>query len=274
MARHNELAGQSAVVTGASSGIGRAIAERLGAEGLFVVLAGRDEASLAQSAQRITESGGRALAVATDLRSAAAVQGLVDECLRETGRLDVFVNCAGVMYLGTIVDAELDQWRTMLDTNVFALLVGCQAAIKAMRAGGRAGHIVNLSSVAALSPSSGVYGATKHAVNVITETLRAELLNDPIKVTTIMPGVTATNMARHMDPTVVQGFIAMSGVDAEFRPGERLPEEVLEKGQAALNELMIKPDDVAESVMFALKSPVGVHIAEIVVRPNKDLDIG
>jgi len=274
MTQLSQLVGQSAVVTGASSGIGRAIAERLGAAGALVVLAGRDEGALEQCAQHVVDAGGRALVVATDLRSASAVQGLADECVRETGRLDIFVNCAGVMYLGSIVDADPEHWKSMLDTNVFALLVGCQAAVRAMRASGHGGHIVNVSSVAALNPSSGVYGATKHAVNVITETLRAELVNDPIKVTTIMPGITATNMARHMNPAVVEGFIAMSGIDAEFRPGEKLPDEVLEKGQEVLDELMIKPDDVAEAVMYAVTRPGRVHVAEIVVRPNKDFDLG
>jgi NADP-dependent 3-hydroxy acid dehydrogenase YdfG len=162
----------------------------------------------------------------------------------------------------------------MFDTNVLTLLVGCQAAVKAMRAGGHPGHIVNISSVAALGPTSGVYGATKHAVNVITETLREELLNDAIQVTSIMPGITATNMARSMDPAMIAGFVAMSGVDVEFQQGEKLPDDVIEKAQEVLNEIMIKPDDVADAVMFAISRPAGVHIAAIVVRPNKDFDLG
>jgi NADP-dependent 3-hydroxy acid dehydrogenase YdfG len=156
---------------------------------------------------------------------------------------------------------------------VFSLLVGCQAAVRAMRASGNPGHIVNISSVAALNPESGVYGATKHAVNVITNTLRAELIDDPIQVITVMPGLVATNIGRNVDPAIVAGLVAMSGLEAEVVPGERLPDAVLEAAQAALGEIMIRPEDIAEGVFFAVSQPPGVHIAEIVIRPNKDFEL-
>jgi NAD(P)-dependent dehydrogenase (short-subunit alcohol dehydrogenase family) len=91
-----ELSGQAAVVTGASSGIGRAIAERLGAAGAFVVLTGRDELALQQSAKKIVEAGGQADVVVADVRDDGVIQDLVDRAVSATGRLDVFVNCAGV----------------------------------------------------------------------------------------------------------------------------------------------------------------------------------
>src|SRR5260221_8626604 len=116
----------------------------------------------------------------------------------------------------------------MLETNVLALVVGCKAAVQAMRACGSEGRIVNISSVAALEPTSGVYGATKHAVNVISNTLRLELLDDTIQVTSIMPGVIATNIARTLDPEVLRSIAALSGLDAEIHPGERIPDDVLE----------------------------------------------
>lgn len=268
-----DLQGRTAVVTGSSSGIGRAVAERLASEGVFVVLSGRDAKSLQECAQRIGDAGGKSVAVVTDIRDAKAVQGLVDTALKETGRLDIFVNNAGVSYLGNILDAEPESWTNMLETNVFSLLVGCQAAVRAMRASGNPGHIVNISSVAALNPDSGVYGATKHAVNVITNTLRAELADDPIQVVTVMPGLVATNIGRNVDPAIVAGLVAMSGLEAEVRPGERLPDEVLQAAQAALGEIMIRPEDIAEGVYFAVSQPPGVHIAEIVIRPNKDFDL-
>jgi len=268
-----DLQGRTAVVTGSSSGIGRAVAERLASEGVFVVLSGRDAKSLKECAQRIGDAGGKSVAVVTDIRDAKAVQGLVDTALKETGRLDIFVNNAGVSYLGNILDAEPESWTNMLETNVFSLLVGCQAAVRAMRASGNPGHIVNISSVAALNPDSGVYGATKHAVNVITNTLRAELADDPIQVVTVMPGLVATNIGRNVDPAIVAGLVAMSGLEAEVRPGERLPDEVLQAAQAALGEIMIRPEDIAEGVYFAVSQPPGVHIAEIVIRPNKDFDL-
>ncbi len=269
-----DLANKTVIVTGSSSGIGRAIAETIGAQGAHVYLTGRDRGALDASAIKIKESGGTASVVTLDVRDAAQIRALVAQAVSETGRLDVLVNNAGVSYLGTILGADAEQWRTMLDTNVFALLVGCQAAVEAMRKGGHPGHIVNISSVAALDPASGVYGATKHAVNVICNTLRAELHDDPIKVTSIMPGLVATNIGRNVDPELIRGIVAMSGIAHEFVPGERLPDEVLEKAQATLSEIMIRPEDIANAVLYAVTEPFDVHVTDIVVRPNKNANLG
>jgi NADP-dependent 3-hydroxy acid dehydrogenase YdfG len=136
----------------------------------------------------------------------------------------------------------------------------------------RTGGGLNVSSVAALRPDSGVYGATKHAVNVITNTLRQELLDDPIQVTSIMPGLVATNIGRNASPELLAGVVAMSGIDAEIVPGQRLPDDVLEAAQSVLSDVMIAPEDVADAVLFAVTRPAHVHIPEIVIRPNKDFD--
>jgi len=266
-------AGRTAVVTGASSGIGRAIAERLGADGAHVVLGGRTESPMKGSAARIEAAGGGATVVVGDVREPDVVQGLIDVAVAETGHLDILVNNAGIADFGSILGGDVEHWRAMFDTNVVALLAGCQAGVRAMRTQGTAGHIVNISSVAAQDPSSGVYGATKHAVNVISRTLRLELLDDPIKVTTVMPGVVATNMARALDPSVLAAIVALSGLDIDVTPGERVPDEVLESAQVALSDFAAKPEDVAEAVAFAVSQPPGVHVAEIVVRPNKDLQL-
>jgi NADP-dependent 3-hydroxy acid dehydrogenase YdfG len=268
-----DLSGRTAVVTGASSGIGRAIAERLGGAGATVVLAGRTEAAMKEAADRIAAAGGSAKVVTCDVRDPAAVQGLVDAAVDATGRLDVMVNNAGLSHPEPIVEADVEGWRAMLETNVLALLVGCQAAVKAMRACGATGHIVNISSVAALRPDSGVYGATKHAVNTICNSLRRELENDPIQVVSIMPGAIATNFARNFDPEFLQGMVAMTGIESTPVKGERLPDEVLEAAAAALSEHLATPDDVADAVLYAVTRPARVHVSEIVVRPNKDLNL-
>ena len=267
-----DLSGKTAIVTGASSGIGRAIAERMGASGAHVILSGRTAEPMEQSAALIGEGGGRATVVLGDVRQPSAVDELVATALDADGHLDVFVNNAGVAFLGGVLEGDAEQWRAMLETNVLALLVGSTAAIAAMRSGGNRGHIVNVSSVAALRPDSGVYGATKHAVNVITNSLRQELLEDPIQVTSIMPALVATNIGRNADPELLAGIVAMSGIEVEFVPGERLPDEVLDAAQAALADVMITSDDVADAVLYAVTQPLHVHIPEIVIRPNKDLD--
>src|SRR5438445_9116224 len=206
MTSAQSLTGKTAVVTGASSGIGRAIAERLGTAGAHVYLAGRTLAAMEASKVRIEAAGGKATPVVLNVRDVAQVQALVERATSETGHLDIMVNNAGVSYPGAIADADPEGWREMLETNVLALLSGCQAAIREMRKNKTAGHIVNISSVAAHSNESGVYGATKHAVNCISGSLRAELEGDSIRVVTIMPGAIATNFARNFEPSVVQGF--------------------------------------------------------------------
>jgi NADP-dependent 3-hydroxy acid dehydrogenase YdfG len=267
------LSGKTAVVTGASSGIGRAVALALGRAGAHVTLGGRTHDAMEETARAIEKAGGGARVVALDVRDVAAVRGLVDGAVRHTGRLDVMVNNAGVSFPGAIADADPESWRTMLETNVLALLVGCQAAIRAMRACGAEGHIVNISSIAAQRNNSGVYGATKHAVNCISATLRDELENDPIRVVNVMPGAIATNFARNFDPEFVAGFVKATGVDVEVRKGERLPDEVFEKLQPALRQVLGSADDVARAVLYAVTQPIEVNVAELVVRPPKQLDL-
>jgi NADP-dependent 3-hydroxy acid dehydrogenase YdfG len=268
-----DLSGQTAIVTGASSGIGRAIAERLGGVGAHVFLSGRTQSPMEESAARIESAGGRATVTVTDVRSPEAMRELVARAIEDSGRLDIFVNNAGISFLGSVLDGEAENWRAMFETNVLALLVGCQAAVKAMRAAGNPGHIVNVSSVAALSPDSGVYGATKHAVNVITNSLRRELDGDPIQITSVMPGLVATNLGRYSDPAILAGLVAASGIEHELTVGERLPDDVLESAQAVLGDFIIRPDDIADAVLYVVSQPSSVDITEIVIRPNRHFDL-
>jgi NADP-dependent 3-hydroxy acid dehydrogenase YdfG len=274
MSDSRSLAGRTAIVTGASSGIGRAIAERLGAEGATVFLAGRTRAAMEASQKKIEEAGGRAHVAVVDLRDVAQVQGLVDGAVRETGRLDVMVNNAGVSYPAPICEGDPEEWRAMFETNVLALLVGSQAAVRAMRACKAEGHIVNISSIAAQRRDSGVYGSTKHAVNCISATLRGELENDTIRVVNVMPGAIATNFARNFDPEFVAGFAKLAGMpEVEVKRGEHLPDEVFEKLAEKLKQLLGDPDDVANAVLYAVQQPIHVNLADIVVRPPKQMNL-
>lgn len=267
-----ELAGKTAVVTGASSGIGRAIGETLGAAGAHVVLAGRTEDALLASKDRIEAAGGKADIALCNVRRVHDVQGLVQLALDTTRRLDIMVNNAGISYPSPIADADPENWREMLETNILALLVGCQAAVKAMRSCGTEGRIVNISSIAAQQNETGVYGATKHAVNTICRSLRKELEGDTIRVVNIMPGAVGTNFARNFDPAVVRSFIEAAGVEAEVKKGERLPEAVFEK-LGGMKELLLDPRAVADAVLFAVTQPIHVDISEVVVRPPKALQL-
>ena len=268
-----DLKGRTAVVTGASSGIGRAIAEALGAAGAHVFLSGRTESALKESVAKIAATNGKAELRVGNVRETGEIQALVDHAVAQTGRLDIMVNNAGLSHPEAIMDGTPEKWKDMFETNVLALLEGCQASVKAMRTCGSTGHVVNISSVAAQRPDSGVYGSTKHAVNAISNTLRKELADDPIQVVTIMPGAIATNFARNFDADVLTGLIGMSGFDIEVGDGKRIPDEVLEAAQTALSEILATPEDVADAVLYAVSQPARVHIAEIVVRPNKDLDL-
>ena len=265
------LAGKTAVVTGASSGIGRAIARQLGLAGAHVTLGGRTADAMEETVGELERAGGAARAVCLDVRDVDQVRSLVTGAVAATGRLDIMVNNAGVSFPNLIADGDPEEWRAMLETNVLALLVGCQEAIRAMRACGANGHIVNLSSIAAQRNDSGVYGATKHAVNCIHSTLRSELEGDTIRVVNIMPGAIATNFARNFDPAFVAGFVKAAGVELEVKKGERLPDEVMEKLQPVMAKLLGHPDDVARAVLYAVTQPIDVNIAEIVVRPPKQI---
>lgn len=265
------LAGKTAIVTGASSGIGRGIAERLGSAGAHVYLAGRTPSAMEESQKKIEAAGGKATPVTLNVRDVKQVQALVERAASETGHLDIMVNNAGVSYPDKIVDADPEGWREMLETNVLGLLAGCQAAVRAMRTNGTAGHIVNISSIAARHEDSGVYGATKHAVNCISATLRRELEGDSIRVVTIMPGAIATNFARNFEPTFVQGFVRMSGLEIDVKKGERLPDALFTSLPPALRQTLGSPEDIASAVLYAVTQPIEVNVAEIVVRPPRQL---
>ena len=267
------LRGRTAVVTGASSGIGRAIAERLGGAGAHVYLAGRTLEAMEQSVKRIEQAGGGGTAVVADVRDLAQLRGLVERAARETGRLDIMVNNAGLSYPAPILSGDAEEWRAMLDTNVLALLVGSQAAVQAMRACKANGHVVNISSIAAQRQDPGVYGATKHAVNAISATLRRELEDDTIRVVNVMPGAIATNFARNFDPAFVKQFVAASGVHVDVKKGERLPDEALDGIPDSLRNLLGRPEDVADAVLYAVTLPITVNVSDIVVRPPKSLNL-
>lgn len=273
MRNSKPLENLTAIVTGASSGIGRAIAEKLGGAGAHVFLAGRNKQAMHESKQNIENLGGVASIQTGDIRDIAQVQSLIDTAVVATGRLDIMVNNAGLEYPGSIIDGDPQAWREMLETNVLGLLVGCQGAVKAMRGCAAEGHIVNISSVSAQRNNSGVYGATKHAVNVISSSLRDELEEDTIRVTNVMPGATSTNFARNFPREFVNKIISMSGMDIDAKEGEHLPPEVLDQLQQNAKQMLANAHDVAKAVLYAVTQPIEVNVAEIVVRPPRAMNV-
>jgi NADP-dependent 3-hydroxy acid dehydrogenase YdfG len=273
MAEAKTLTGRAAIVTGASSGIGRAIALRLGAAGAHVYITGRNRSALGTIEREIADLGGQATGHAFDIRDVKSLQDFVARAAKESGRLDIMVNNAGLEFPSSIIAGDPERWREMLEVNVLALLVGSQAAIRAMRACGAQGHVVNISSTAGRREASGVYGSTKWAVNSIATTLREELEGDTIRVVNIMPGAVATNFARNFPPEVVQGIVSSLGLKADFKPGEQMPSALLDEVAKAGKLFLAAADDVARAVLYAVTQPIELNIFEMVVRPQRQLQL-
>ncbi|HUA35287.1 MAG TPA: SDR family oxidoreductase [Candidatus Binataceae bacterium] len=273
MADAKALSGKTAIVTGASSGIGRAIALRVGEAGAHVFVAGRNKSSLDAIAREIGERGGKASTQAFDIRDVKALQNFIAGAAKDSGGLDIMVNNAGLEFPSSIIEGDPDRWREMLEVNVLSLLVGSQAAIRAMRACGAQGHIVNISSVAGRSEASGVYGSTKWAVNSIATSLRKELEGDTIRVVNIMPGAVATNFARNFPPEFVQGIVSSLGLQADFKPGEQMPAELLDQVAKAGKLFLAAADDIARAVLYAVTQPIELNVFEMVVRPQRQLQL-
>lgn len=269
-----DLSERTAVVTGASGGIGLGIARAFARAGADVYLAGRSRDRLDEAVAGIGEAGGRATSVALDVRDPAALEGLVRRAAEETGRLNVLVSNAGLDYPSSLAEGDPERWREMLEVNVLAVLVGARAAIRTMRELGCPGHIVNVSSIHGRMEGTGVYGATKAAVNSISRTLRQELEDDPIRVLNVIPGGTATSFARNFPPQVIDMIRAVLPQGVEVREGEPFPEEAVEALRRNAPQIMASVDEVAEAVLYAVSQPIELNVFEIEVRPQKHVVLG
>ena len=188
----SKLANKVAVVTGASKGIGAAIAKALAAEGAAVVVNyASSKAGADAVVQSITGAGGKAIAVHGDVSKANQAQGLIEAAVKQFGRLDVLVNNSGVYEMAPIEAVTEDQYRRMFDVNVLGVLLTTQAAVKHL---GEGSSVINISSVVTslLPPQSVVYTATKGAVDAITGVLAGELGPRKIRVNAINPGIVET----------------------------------------------------------------------------------
>ncbi|MBV9830802.1 MAG: SDR family NAD(P)-dependent oxidoreductase, partial [Marmoricola sp.] len=206
---HRVLSGTVALVTGASSGIGQAAAAHLAAQGAAVALVARRTDRLEELASTITGDGGTALTLTADVTDREQAQRVVAETVEQLGRLDTVVNNAGVMLLGPVVDAPVEEWERMVDLNVKGLLYVAHAALPHLLSAAedgprRVADLVNISSVAGrvARNGSGVYNATKHAVGAFSESLRQELAGRHVRVSLVEPGAVSTELGSHNRPEI------------------------------------------------------------------------
>jgi short-subunit dehydrogenase len=190
---------RTAVITGASSGIGEACARAFASEGLHVVLGARREAQLAQVADQIVAAGGAATAVPCDVTDAAQVERLVTAALDATGRLDVMVCNAGLGYNGRLDETDADRMRRLMEVNFFGTFHAARAAVAHFRQAGR-GHLFIVSSIVGRKgvPRMAAYAATKFAQVGLGESVRAELAGTGVHVTLVYPISTETEFRRAM----------------------------------------------------------------------------
>jgi NADP-dependent 3-hydroxy acid dehydrogenase YdfG len=242
-----DLSGRVAAITGASSGIGEATAEKLASAGAAVSLAARRTDRIEALADRINGEGGRALAIETDVADEAQANAFVTRTKDELGRLDVLVNNAGVMLLGPVIAADTSEWRRMIEVNLLGVLYCTHAALPIMGQQG-SGHIVNVSSVAGRFATLGaaVYNLTKFGVNAFSEALRQEVTPANVKVTVIEPGFVSTELQGHNTHPMVLDAI------------EKMREEVGEPLEA---------EDIAEAILYSVAGPPRVAVNEVLVRP-------
>jgi NAD(P)-dependent dehydrogenase (short-subunit alcohol dehydrogenase family) len=193
-----DVSGKVTIITGASGGIGLATATRFAAEGAKVVLAARSAEALAARAEELRGQGREAIALATDMCDQPAVARLIEQTFQLYGRIDIVINNAGQAAAGNVADMSVEDFRRILDLNVFGVLYAMQAAIPRMREGG-GGLIINVSSMVTKMhiPGLGAYAATKSALNMLSETARVELASDHIRVIVVYPRMTATDFGKH-----------------------------------------------------------------------------
>jgi len=232
-----QLAAKVAVVTGATRGIGRAIAAALLAHGAAVLIAGRDGKAAERAALELAASGSGACAGAgCDVRRYSEVEAMMARAVERFGGLDILVNNAGIAGRGAVADLPLEQWHAVIDTNLTGVFYCCRAAIPWMRKRG-GGYIINISSLAGVNPipNLSAYNASKFGVNGFTEAFMQEIRHDGIRVSYVMPG----------------------SVDTEF--GGRTPGDAWR----------LSPSDVANVVLHLLTHDPRSLPSRVEIRPSQ-----
>ena len=244
---NGNIKGKVIVITGASSGLGEAAARLLSSEGAIVVLGARRTDRINTLANELTKSGGKALAITTDVTRYDQVRKLVDTAVKTYGRIDVMINNAGLMPHSPLERTKVDEWNQMIDVNIKGVLHGIAAALPHMIRQ-KSGHIINVSSVAGhkVTRDGAVYSATKHAVRALSEGLRQEVKPYNIRTTIISPGAVETEL-----------------------PNTITEPDVAERINEFYKDVAIPADSFARAVAFAISQPEDVDINEILFRPTQ-----
>jgi len=252
---YENLAGRTAVVTGAASGIGEAIAVLLAAQGAKVALLARRRERLDAVVEKIRADGGQALAVVADVTDDGSVSAAVDRIHEAYGTVDLVVNNAGVMLPNPVEDARVDEWQRMIDTNVTGVLRVIGALAKDLTeaaAQGRSADLVNVSSIGAHITgftNYAVYGATKAAVTHLSALLRGEFGPRDVRVTNIEPGLTESELVSHID-------------------NDGLREQV---GGMAEAMGTLRAGELADLVAYVTSRPRHVNLRQIMVLPTRQV---
>jgi 3-oxoacyl-[acyl-carrier protein] reductase len=207
-----------AIITGASKGIGKGIAERYAQEGALVVLASRSEDLLGAIAEKINGSGGRALGLKLDVRDPTSVQEVVRTTVEEFGRLDIMVNNAGISMVHPSEDLDPEDWERALQTDLFGVFYGCQSAARQMIAQGTGGSIINITSVYGLvaAPMRAAYCASKAGANMLTKLLASEWAEKGIRVNAIAPGYIRTELVQGV---IDKGMLPVGAIEKRTPQG-------------------------------------------------------
>ncbi|KAA9028474.1 SDR family oxidoreductase [Niallia endozanthoxylica] len=240
------LSGKTAIVTGASSGIGEAAAFGLANAGANVVLAARRTERLEELKVKIEkETNAKALVVKTDVTDKAEMEILAEKTKEAFGSIDILVNNAGVMLLSHIKNDLIDEWVRMVDVNIKGVLHGIHAVLPTMLEQ-NTGHIINISSVAGheVTRTSTVYSATKYAVRALSMGLEKEFSTTGLRVTNISPGA----------------------VESELR--EHITDEEVRANLGNKKRTLLQADDIANAIVYAVSQPPYVNVNEIIVRPK------
>lgn len=270
----DRLAGRSVIITGAAAGFGRLVAERLAERGAHVIGADVDGETLEQVFTALETAGGSVAWQPTDVTDLAQMRRLAEVAIDRFESIDVLVNNAGTMPLAFFADHESasDAWSRAIDINIKGVVNGIAAVHDQMLTQGR-GQVVNVSSTYSNAPTegSGVYGATKTAVNVLSESLRVES-QGKIKVSIVRPtGVPATGLgASVVNPRAVVGMLGHHGAAASTRMQQlfahELPPELADPDR--IGYFALEADHVADTIVYVIDQPWGVSISDITVRAS------